>query len=242
MLESLKDLYISYPFLPILNPPDFFQHIKDIHVVLELPAQDLLLGYKNNRNGNYVRAWLTALVSADGDIDAYAEVKVQCSQVQDELFTVKLPFIDWTGGVPHTANWLMCDNELLEDLSSIEAFTPYELNPDVLVLMQKAPALYKGKAKLDHTLHVGNGHNTTVTLSNGQLAFYGASGVGSGLYGMNTPFALSDDKQAAGLRSINGLTGDVRIEGTYPVRLDHSKIEGDKLILEITVEAANDQD
>ena len=140
MLESLKDLYISYPFLPVADAPDFFNHIKDIRVVHQLPATDLLLGYKNNRNGNYVRAWLTRLVPADGTTDAYAEIKIQCSQVQDELITVHVPFVDWASGVSHAESWLMCDWELMEDLAAIPAFAPYELNPDVLVLMQKAPA------------------------------------------------------------------------------------------------------
>ena len=62
MLESLKDLYISYPFLPTANPPEFFKQVKDVRLVLELPATDVLLGYKNSRNGNYIRVWLTGFV------------------------------------------------------------------------------------------------------------------------------------------------------------------------------------
>ena len=49
MLESLKDLYISYPFLPVADAPYFFNHIKDIRVVYSLDAKDIILGYKNKK-------------------------------------------------------------------------------------------------------------------------------------------------------------------------------------------------
>jgi len=240
MLESLKDLYISYPFLPLPQPPDYFSHIKDVRIVLELPAADLLLGYKNGRNGNYIRVWLTGFVPADGTNEAYATAEIECLQVSDDSFNVRLPLADWTAGVPATQNWLMCDQALLADLPVFGDSERYELNPDVLVLQQVAPVIYKnGEALSDLT--VENGHNVQVNLTNGQISFYGAPGVGDGLFAPNTPYQLAAELQAAGARSINGLSGDIRIDGTFPVRADKPTSKGDTLSLNIKVEDGDAQ-
>jgi hypothetical protein len=53
MLESLKDLYISYPFLPVDDKPELFNHIKDIRLTVVLDAANSLSEYNN---GNKVRA------------------------------------------------------------------------------------------------------------------------------------------------------------------------------------------
>lgn len=242
MLESLKDLYISYPFLPLPQPPDFFRHIKDVRLVLELPAADLLLGYKKGMNGNYIRVWLTGFVPADGTNEAYATAEVECLQASDDAFDIRLPLAVWTAGVPATQNWLMCDQELLDDLPVFGDSDRYELNPDVLVLQQVAPVIYKdGVALTDLT--VVNGHNVQVNLTNGQISLYGAPGVGDNVYPANTPelYQLSLALQAAGARSINGLSGDVRIDGTFPVRTDNPVSEGDTLSLNIKVEDTDAQ-
>ena len=61
MLESLKDLYISHPFLPVADAPVWFSHIKDIRCVLVYDAVKNILEYKN---GNYVRAWVVGITDA----------------------------------------------------------------------------------------------------------------------------------------------------------------------------------
>lgn len=217
MLESLKDLYISYPFLPVTVAPDFFRQVKDIRLVLELPAVDVLLGYKNNRNGNYIRVWLTGFATG-GNTAAKALLKVQCSQISDDFIETDVPLYSWEGSLPDTQSYMLCDPALLESLPTVSE--PYELNPEILVLMQTAPKLTKYGNALPETITVSNGYNVMASITNDMISLYGAVGVGEGTYEVNQPFAISVDTQAQGARSINGLYGSVTIEATFPVRAD----------------------
>ena len=221
MLESLKDLYISYPFLPVPTAPEFFKQVKDIRLVLELPATDVLLGYKNNRNGNYVRAWLTGFVR-NGQSGARATLSIQCSQLSEGSIESSGDLYSWEGTLPSNQSYMLCDPALIETLPVIAEGTVYELNPEVLVLLQKAPKLYKDGADqpLPEVIRVERGYNVIPNITNDMISFYGATNVGSGTYPINKPFHLSAATQAQGARSINGLRGSVTVEPTYPVRID----------------------
>ena len=213
MLESLKDLYIAYPFLPVAVQPAFYNQIKDVRLVLELPATDLLLGYKNKRNGNYIRVWLTGF--ADGN----AQLRIQCSQVSDELFEESVPLYDWELEAPPSGSFMLCDKELIDNPP--ELADPCELNPEVLVLLQKAPRLSLCGQQMQPTIEVEDGHNVVASITNNMITLYGAPGVGKlGNWAVNEPFAIDPDKQAEGARTINGLYGAVTVDGTFPVRVE----------------------
>lgn len=221
MLESLKDLYISYPFLPVPTAPEFFKQVKDIRLVLELPATDVLLGYKNNRNGNYVRAWLTGF-ARNGQTGARALLRIQCSQLSEDMIESFVELYSWEGILPSNQSYMLCDPALIDTLPVISEGIVYELNPEVLVLLQKAPKLYKDGSvqPLPEVIRVERGYNVSPTITNDTISFYGAVDVGSGTYPINQPFSLSTATQAQGARSINGLRGSVTVEPTFPVRID----------------------
>ena len=70
MLDSLKDMYISYPFMPVADPPDWYKNVKDIRCVVAMEASNSISQY---RNGNYLRAWL---VKENGHLG----IAVRCDQ------------------------------------------------------------------------------------------------------------------------------------------------------------------
>ena len=66
MLESLKDMYICHPFMPVAEQPAWFAHIKDVRAVFTYPASNIISKYKN---GNYIQAWLVRYTDVDENID-----------------------------------------------------------------------------------------------------------------------------------------------------------------------------
>lgn len=213
MLESLKDLYITYPFLPVSIQPEFFSHVKDVRLILELPATDLLLGYKNNQNGNYIRVWLTGFAAGK------AQLRIQCSQVSDEDFIENVPLYAWDNEAPPSGSYMLCDQDIIDNPPAVG--TDYELNPQALVLLQKAPKLSLCGQTMQPTIQVEDGHNVVASITNDMITLYGAPGVGRpGNWSVNEPFAVDEDKQALGARTINGLYGAVTIDGSFPVRVD----------------------
>lgn len=212
MLESLKDLYISHPFLPVADAPVWFSHIKDIRCVLVYDAVKNILEYKN---GNYVRAWVVGLT------DSSIRVKVECRQLSEQNKFVDIPTFDWTLGVPNTQSYALIDS----DFAAPETFAgQYELNPDVLVIMQKAPAMYINGVKQPVGLDFDNGYNVSVSKNNNGVLLYGGAGAGKGSYTFDPLGVLGDWQQNLGLRNINGKTDDIWIKGTFPVKEQFEKV------------------
>lgn len=223
MLDSLKDMYISYPFMPVVNPPVWYSHVKDIRCVVTMGAANSISQY---RNGNYLRAWL---VKEDGHIG----IAVKCEQHAYEDI-IRVPIYVWTDGVPATSSYILTD--AVCDLPDIPDGR-YELQPDVLIFMQEAPKItFDGIAISD--LIVKDGYNVSVNKATEGIMLFGAAGVGVGTFDVDPIGALGDDQQGLGARSINGLSGDVWIKGAYPVDISM----GADLIMTVSHKTAGGSD
>lgn len=206
MLNSLKDLYISHPFLPVADAPEWFNHIKDIRCVVTFDAANNILQYK--KNGNYVRAWLVGLTNIS------ATIKIRCKQLQDAPKYIEVLRAVWTDGVQSTENYMLTDS----DYTAPANFSgEYELNPDVLVIMQKAPVIYKDDIKLPVGLEFVDGHNVAVSKNDNGVLLYGAADAGSGTYTTDPLGVLGDHQRGLGAKNINGMSGSVWLKGTFPV-------------------------
>lgn len=217
MLESLKDLYISHPFLPVADAPEWFSHIKDIHCVVTFDA----VANPQNKNGNYVRAWLIGLSASS------ATVRVQCKQLQNNYIDVVVPLVVWTGAISTSGNYALIDS----DFVAPDSFSgQYELNPDVLVIMQKAPVLYLNGIKQPVGLEFKRGYNVSVSRVNDGVLLYGAAGAGEGTYKYDPTETLEDYQKGLGAHSVNGITESIRIDGTFPVSTEFRFITIDDLL------------
>lgn len=207
MLDSLKDLYISHPFLPVADAPEWFSHIKDIRCVITFDAANNILQYK--KNGNYVRAWLVGLTNIS------ATIKILCKQLQDTPKYIEVLKAVWTDGVPSTENYMLTDSDYTAPVSFSGE---YELNPDVLVIMQKAPAVYKDGTKLPVGLEFVDGHNVAVSKMDNGILLYGAAGAGrEGVYETDPLGVLGEHQHGLSAKNINGMSGSVWLKGTFPV-------------------------
>ena len=209
MIESLKDLYISYPFLPVEDKPDWFNHIKDVRLTVILDAANPILGYKNASN---IRVWLTGLDPAH----MVASFKVRCKQMTSEDIPVTANLVSWETGSPSTGNYVVIDSAaLLPTLTEVE----YELNPDVLLFMQNAPIMYYGAQQMPHAISVKTDHNVAASLTATGISLYGAAGGGTGVYtSVPKGMTLSEDKQSLGANSVNGTQGMVWLVATFPAK------------------------
>ena len=236
MRNNLKDLYVSYPFMPVVSTPDepqetppWFKSVKFLRVTVVLPAgmpADLSM------NGDYIQATLTDLSPTT------AYVKVQCPMYGwDHTYEVPV----FTGGIPVGNSYLYTD-ETLPELSGLS----YRIHPSCLVFQQIAPALkiegpdgtmppemqltnynngefsqwlYFSKLYdlADGILRLANGNNVEVSGSSDSVLLTGTPGAGKGV--MTTkPYVTTGSSfngvMGKGLKSINGHTGNVLIQGT----------------------------
>lgn len=182
MLEALKDLYISYPFMPLSEPPAWFKHVKDIRLVVTLPASNIISKYKKSAHGpvEYVEGNWYAIRAYLKSIDMVAQtasIDVYCEQVQEDPIPFTVNMYDWTAGVPSEQSYMLIDNDLAPTAIPTAG---YELQLDTLLFMQVAPALYVDSIKCDRQLVFGMGHNVSVSKVGDGVLFYGATGTGLG--------------------------------------------------------------
>lgn len=219
MLDSLKDLYISYPFMPVENPPDFYKHVKDIRCVVTVPALNPISLVEND---NYIRAFLLRL---DGNT---ARVRVICSQFGDVSgwTVIDIPVFTTEQGAPGTQSYIVVDEQITVNSGS------YELQPDTLLFIQKAPYVYisalgepdeNGYKQSGPVIDTENGNNVSITKGQNGIIIYGAPGAGLGLYA-SVPgcYPVPEHLQNKGAISINGLYGDVWLKEAHPVAIDYS--------------------
>ena len=215
MLDALKDLYISYPFMPVENRPDLFTHIKDIRCVVTMNAANPISLVEND---NYIRAWLVSIT------ERRALIKVRCNQY-DYLGVLEVPVYKASVGAPATNSYVLIDDAFVAPDSDIE----YEIQPDTLLFIQKAPVIritnnMGNTAQLPGpTITTAYDHNVSITKGQSGVIIYGAPGAGLGIY-TDVPNCYTAQANLAGdgAISINGLYGYVRIDDAYPVDIIES--------------------
>ena len=234
MHNNLKDLYVSYPFMPVASAPSWFRNIKFLRVTVVLPA-----GMPNvpEANGDYIQATLTAITAST------AYIRVRCP-VYSWNYMYEVPV--FTGEIP-TGNSYVYTDETLPESSGFS----YRIHPSCLVFQQIAPALkiegpagyqppvmqltdynngeysqwlYFSRlyALADGVLRLANGNNVEVSGSSDSVLFTGTPGAGRGIMSAK-PYAVGDNDSSfdgvmgKGLKSINGHTGNVLLQGTGAV-------------------------
>lgn len=190
-------------------------------------AVNNILQYK--KNGNYVRAWVTRLTNIS------ATIKIVCKQLQDTPKYIEILRQVWTEGVPTGENYMLTDSDYT---APVDFSGEYELNPDVLTIMQKAPAIYKDDEKLPVGLEFQKGHNTAVSKNDNGVLIYGAAGVGLGVYKNDPLNVLGEHQQGLGLRNINGMTDFVWLKGSYPVVVSNPTFVDASPTIRVSVEDA----
>lgn len=226
MLDALKDLYISYPFMPVENRPELFTHIKDIRCVVEMPAANPISLVEND---NYIRAWLIGLTTT------VATVRIECGQygLTSEM---PIPIYQASVGSPATNSYVLVDDAFV--VPSVPIL--YELQPDTLIFMQTAPkiciTIKKKNENYDPyeegsqpyeldtnilqgpTIYTAYSQNVSITKGQNGIIIYGSPGAGLGVY-TSVPgcYIQPTYMKGEGAISINGLSGYVRIDDAYPV-------------------------
>lgn len=212
MLDSLKDLQISYPFFPVAVKPEWFDSIKDARLTVVLGAANAISEY--NLNDNCVKVVLTG-IDAAGQV---AHFRVRCSQLSGVDIPVDANLFEWTTACPSTGSYVIVDR--ISALSSVPVSgLDYVMNPDILVFMQNAPVIRYNTVQLSDTVAFRSGHNVTASLTATGIALYGAIGGGLGVYtAYPAGSTVSNAKQNLGASSINGIQGAVWLDGTYPLK------------------------
>jgi hypothetical protein len=244
MLESLKDLYISYPFMPMSEPPKWFKHIKDIRIVVKLDAANIIFKYKNYSRGEttYVEGnWyaIRAYLRLINLTTMQAMVTVYCEQVQEEPIDLNINIYNWTDDVPGEQSYMLIDNDLAtysEDFGI--PLSGYELQLDTVLFMQEAPHLFVSGEDCGHNPSIAMGHNVNVSEVDEGVLFYGATGAGLGVcketdadVGKEVASRIPEDKQGLGITNINGIVNSIWFKGTFPVSIKQEDIKDGKIQL-----------
>lgn len=227
MLNDLKDLNISYPFMPVASMPEFFGNVKNMRVLIELPAMQPV---DNGKNGDFITAILKGFHNADGD---KARVHIVCASY-GYAEDIEVPV--FYGTLPTGNSWLYTDGPVPMTLDM-----NYRIHPSCLIFQQLAPVLHLEMpssglppvdVKLedddvlspymldtdlftwDDWLELVNGNNVEVSGSSDSVVFMGAAGIGRGTFPVSpyTTDSSVNGRRGVGLRSINGLAGNVLIQ------------------------------
>lgn len=238
MRNNLKDLYVSYPFMPVASSPSWFKSVKFMRVMVTLPASQPVT---SELNGDYIVATLKTLSASQ------ATVHVVCNTYGfEEDVTVPV----FTNSVP-TGNSYLYTDSALPTLSNLS----YRIHPSCLVFQQTAPTLtmevHSGnenpvvqleysngvvsqwiradkieELQIDRVLWLANGHNVDVSGSSDTVIFTGAAGAGTGIWDIvpySTESTTFDGYRGKALRSINGKTGNVIIQGDLSVAVEKAE-------------------
>lgn len=248
MYNNLKDLRISYPFLPVETAPAWFGSIKFMRVVVTLPAKEPL---DLQKNGDYIKATLTTLA---GNL---AIVHVECAaygswgmDANDQPvltpWSANIAIPVFIGVMPYGISYIYADSQI----PTIQGAS-WRIHPSCLVFQQEAPKVSietSGSAPAveltysdgdisqwivadiieditDGILWLDNGHNIEVSGSSKSVLFTGAAGAGTGTWSespCDDSSTTFDHVRGKALRSINGKTGNVLINGEQSVKItDH---------------------
>lgn len=220
MIEAIKDLSVSYPFLPGSTVPDELKHIKDARIIFELPAKTY------ERQAVNAQQFYASLISI---ADSGAIFQVVCIPFGiDEQVTV--PVTVGLFNTPGGNSYVLVDEPVTYTGSHI-------LHPDCLLFFQKSPKLsvrerravtssdtagFTNSYSFGREIAFSNGNNVSVSGNDTTIILTGGEGNGLGIW-MESPWIdinSSTLRAAAGLRTINGKQGNVLIAGSSSVSIE----------------------
>lgn len=237
MYNDLRSMYICYPFMTVDSIPDWFKYVKDMRIVVTLPAMQAAHMDQNREN---IKITLTSISHTT------AIIKLSCASYWITDKEISIPV--FTNTLPGTPSFV-CATEVLPTLTGLS----YDIHPACLVFMQKAPVLWMEQEsrngepyvmveledgvpvqkiyntddrRISDVLRLMNGKNVGVTGSSSSVLFTCGVGLGSGTY-QKKPYTEDPETftyaQGKRLRSINGQTGDVLISGDRSVEITNTQ-------------------
>jgi hypothetical protein len=204
MSEEIRNLAVSYPFLPGPATPEELKHIKDVRIVYTLPAIERTRATRHTLEFSAVLAHIS---------ESVALFNVTCVPY-DISEQVAVPVYVGIDTCPTTNSYVIVSEP-------VDYNGQHPLHPDCLLFLQEAPKLKvrtrTNVTKVDEAqttienfgdaIKFGNGHNVIVEGNGTKVTFSGGVGSGLGVY-TESPYIDDDydpEAQAEGLRSINGI-------------------------------------
>lgn len=243
MDNSIRDMAVWYPLVPdALHTavPDFVKHVLDMKVYVRLYAEDLVQ-QTDGMNIDMLDAWLTGTTT------------VTVSRTGASPVVVSLQVFTGRDSRPQAGTSYIVMDESVQFYGG-----PYKVHPDCFVFLQDAPVIQlmarggvmstdgrpmEGGGRINGAvgdpvpvpsaeLAFASGYNVQADYLDGTLSFDGMSGYGAGVY--DTPpyvdVSAYSTRPGKGLRSINGVTGDVSIEAGSVLDVDDA-VSGDTITI-----------
>ena len=273
MANNIRDLAEWYPFIPPAGDLterqlEFIRNILDIHIVIEVPATDILydmavngrspidriqLGYGNtlwcygeiftaieSHGYNYMQIHPSVIIGRDSELPYYTSYILQ---------EKSLEYPGAQGGAGYDIQLRCCD--------IIQQAPELYMRERTLVQMDEAQAVVQRK---ELVTSFRNNHNVDLSFENNILRWNGAPGAGTGLWEtqpyVDAPSNYSTQEHpykeegypqlpAAGLRSING-ERDIIFSGGPSIDVavsteDSASNEGKDIVVTLIPKVQNEQ-
>ena len=253
MSESIRDLAGWYPFLPADGAvPDIAKLILDMRVCVKLTPGDIAI------HGPGVTAVDVCRAVVFATSQNIVHVRVFTPRMQSDYgqgpvsVDIDIPVYSSRYAVPDGCSSYAISSATLPERTLAN---PYEIHPDCLVIMQSSPDFWvtmrgsvnsndatpqPGGGRQDGSaghwvnmyqcMSFESGFNVSVSGADSTLTYTGAARAGAGPW-TTSPFADIPNwnlSGGTGLRSINGQTGAVMLEGSPSITVDvHEEIDDD---------------
>jgi hypothetical protein len=251
MTEAIRELSNWYPLLPSgSSVPTVAANLLDMHVIVPLPAKS----YASQLNGTGLDMCAAYLVSVTS-----STVSVAARMCDGSTIQVTATVYVGRDAVPAPGESYAVFAAQPASASGLSL----QVHPDCLRFMQTAPQptfMLRGNVMSDDATPDGqggringstgapqpavmsplsfeDGNNVSVSVADDILVFTGASGAGTGQW-TESPYVdtvMFPTSPGKGLRSINGQTGDVVLEGSevVDVSVDYDDTLTDKRVLTV---------
>ena len=223
-IDSIVSLQTYYPFT---SPSEdamqkaVQQLVLDARLYVTLPASFT----EPPQIGEWLTAELTGVETTA--TDANFTFTIECQSLSQPI-TIELSGVDYRDPVP-AGSFVLINKDLLSAGMSLP-ISGLPLHPSCLVIWQETPVIQlrtttsmasdgsraTSVVSLTDGAKFRSGYNVSAGVRNGTLYFRGYAGGGIGRYSLSPWSDISElyPKRARGLRSINGLYGDVVITGS----------------------------
>lgn len=249
-MHDLRSLQVWYPFMPLDEPNDTLACIKDVRLIVVLPA--------GNPADMSSVSFSATLVSADAT-DKTMTFEVACSAYMETPQTYEIRQCTENDVLPMGSSYALVSEYVDIDEDHDETF---ELHADCLLFLQTAPKLslqertgiaaknqgvvvpggYVATPKLPYQcgqkILLASGHNVSIEQYDGSIVLTGAAGAGTGMY-TESPYidVAAMGSQAIGLQTINGLSDMVSMQAGASVSLTVAKVGTDTIKVTIAEKA-----
>ena len=230
-MYSLRDLSVWYPLLPGVDAASGVPKlVLDMRILVLLPAT-------NVDEQDSFNLYMSSLTTT--------EMTVNVVMNANTIDTLTVPCYIGRDSRPNIGqSYVILDEAVNDSTDPLWEDAPLKIHPDCVLFRKARPKLYihdRGAvSKTDNvngvdgrvtpgdmpaysmsTLSIENGHNIAVEYEDSAIRFTGGGGAGKGLYTIPPYSDLStyELEPSHGLRSINGISGNVQMSGVGDVLL-----------------------